>query len=199
MDLRQPCEIELRAALAALDIPQHRLAAIFSVEPRSVRRWRSGDRPIPAGVGLVAGLLFAGKVTLAEVEQIAFASARTPDFDPAVTDIKSEEPVLPESAAGGCAEPVVASPEFPEPSGPDPVGVDFAELGPGQCKWPFWGNERPSIYEARFCGAVPVAGSPYCVEHSLLAFKEHLEVPRSSQPRRKRSHFALLGPRFTQL
>ena len=44
---------EFRATLDALGIAQHRVAQLFGVGPRSVRRWQDGDRRIPCGIGIV--------------------------------------------------------------------------------------------------------------------------------------------------
>ena len=69
---------EFRATLGALGIAQHRVAQLFGVGPRSVRRWQDGDRRVPCGVGIVLRLLAAGMVTIAQVEQAAVAiPART--------------------------------------------------------------------------------------------------------------------------
>ena len=69
---------EFRATLDALGIAQHRVAQLFGVGPRSVRRWQDGDRRVPCGVGIVLRLLAAGAVTVDQVEQAAVAiPART--------------------------------------------------------------------------------------------------------------------------
>ena len=69
---------EFRATLAALGIAQHRVARLFGVGPRSVRRWQDGDRRVPCGVSLVVRLLACGAVTVDQVEQVAVAiPART--------------------------------------------------------------------------------------------------------------------------
>ena len=44
---------EFRETLGALGIAQHRVARLFGVGPRSVRRWQDGDRRVPCGVGIV--------------------------------------------------------------------------------------------------------------------------------------------------
>jgi hypothetical protein len=62
---------EFRATLGALGLAQHRVARLFGVGPRSVRRWKDGDRRVPCGVSIVIRLLAAGAVTIAEVEQAA--------------------------------------------------------------------------------------------------------------------------------
>src|SRR5262249_21776823 len=70
--------IELCAMLDTLGITQHRVAQLFGIGPRSVRRWQYGDRRVPCGVGIVLRLLATGAVTVAQVEQAAVpAPART--------------------------------------------------------------------------------------------------------------------------
>src|SRR5262249_49175349 len=62
---------EFHEMLSALGIARHRVAQLFGVGPRSVRRWQCGDRRVPCGVGIVLRLLAAGTVTIAQVEQAA--------------------------------------------------------------------------------------------------------------------------------
>jgi hypothetical protein len=62
---------EFHATLSALGLAQDRVAKVFGVGPRSVRRWQHGDRRVPCGVRIVLRLLAAGAVTLAQVEQAA--------------------------------------------------------------------------------------------------------------------------------
>src|SRR6516225_5389841 len=68
--------VEFRATLDALGLAQGRVAQLFGVGPRSVRRWQHGDRRVPCGVGIVFRLLAAGVVTVDQVEQAA-TPART--------------------------------------------------------------------------------------------------------------------------
>jgi hypothetical protein len=62
---------EFHATLSALGLAQDRVAKVFGVGPRSVRRWQHGDRRVPCGVRIVLRLLATGAVTLAQVEQAA--------------------------------------------------------------------------------------------------------------------------------
>src|SRR5262249_7656233 len=62
---------EFHKTLGALGIAQDRVAQLFGVGPRSVRRWQYGDRRVPCGVGIVLRLLAAGAVTVAQVKQAA--------------------------------------------------------------------------------------------------------------------------------
>jgi hypothetical protein len=49
-----------REVFAGIGIEQHRLARLFGVGARSVRRWQAGDRAVPVGVVIVARLMSAG-------------------------------------------------------------------------------------------------------------------------------------------
>ena len=68
---------EFRATLDALGIAQHRVAQLFGVGPRSIRRWQDGDRRVPCGVGIVVRLLACGAVTVDQVEAAVAIPART--------------------------------------------------------------------------------------------------------------------------
>src|SRR5262249_29161639 len=68
---RTPAATEFRETLGALGIAQHRIAQLFGVGPRSVRRWQHGDRRVPCGVGIVLRLLATKTITIAQVEQAA--------------------------------------------------------------------------------------------------------------------------------
>lgn len=59
---------QLRAALDRLNLTGVAAAELFGVEIRTVRRWVSGDSPVPDAVAIVLRLVVAGKVTLADVE-----------------------------------------------------------------------------------------------------------------------------------
>jgi hypothetical protein len=71
----QPTEInapiEFHAMLSALGLAQTRIAELFGVGSRSVRRWQHGERRVPRGVDIVFRLMAAGVVTIAEVEEAA--------------------------------------------------------------------------------------------------------------------------------
>jgi hypothetical protein len=62
---------EFCATLGALGLAQHRVAQLFGVGPRSVRRWLRGDRRVPYGVDIVLRLLAAGAITVTQVERVA--------------------------------------------------------------------------------------------------------------------------------
>src|SRR5437762_14196805 len=65
---------EFRATLGALGLTQHRVARLFGVGSRSVRRWRRGDRRVPCGVAIVTRLLAVGAITVTQIEQVAVPS-----------------------------------------------------------------------------------------------------------------------------
>src|SRR6516165_5795294 len=62
---------EFHETLGTLGIAQQRVAQLFGVGPRSVRRWQYGERRVPCGVGIVFRLLAAGVVTVEQVERAA--------------------------------------------------------------------------------------------------------------------------------
>src|SRR5262245_13745940 len=69
---------ELHMTLGALGLAQCRIAQLFGVGPRSVRRWQHGDRRVPRGVDILLKLVAVGAVTIAEVERAAIpVSAQT--------------------------------------------------------------------------------------------------------------------------
>src|SRR5262249_38885618 len=74
-DWRQPPHVtagrDLCETFGVLGLAQTRVARLFGVGPRSVRRGQPGDRRIPRGVGIVLHLLAAGTVTIEQVEEAA--------------------------------------------------------------------------------------------------------------------------------
>src|SRR5215468_589235 len=148
---------EFRATLGALGLAQTRVAEMFAVSPRSVRRWQRGDRRIPCGISIVFRLLAAGVITVDQVEQAAVpVPARTNG------SAKSEPPV-----------PLLVEPA-PEQSALAPalanLSLTTAEkvcaLTPEACRWPY-GDPRHSDFH--FCGN-SVAEKPYCDRHRTLAY-----------------------------
>jgi len=152
---------EFRETLGALGIAQRRVAQLFGVGPRSIRRWQHGDRRVPRGVGIVLRLLAAGAVTVAQVEEAAIP--------------------IP-ARINGSAKPEPPVPLLVEPA-PAPAtlvraeaaifadsGLTTAEkviaLAPGGCRWPCGDPRHSDFY---FCGD-PVAEKPYCQHHHALAY-----------------------------
>ena len=114
--------------LGALGIAQHRVAQLFGVGPRSVRRWQYGDRRVPCGVGIVLRLLAAGTVTVAQVEQAAVPiPARTNgSAKPEPPAPLFVEPVPEQSVATDVKAAAFADPTFADPTSADP-GLTTAE------------------------------------------------------------------------
>ena len=52
---------EFSAALKKLGFPQNRVAKLFGVSCRHIRRWQHGDRTVPRAVRLVINLLVAAE------------------------------------------------------------------------------------------------------------------------------------------
>jgi hypothetical protein len=67
---------EFHETLGELGIAQQRVAALFDVSPRAVRRWRDGERRVPRGVRILVRLLADGVVTVEQVEQAAVLPVR---------------------------------------------------------------------------------------------------------------------------
>jgi DNA-binding transcriptional regulator YiaG len=59
---------ELDRALMKLDMTQTAFAALVGVDPRTVRTWVGGARPMPLAATIVLRLLLAGKITIADIE-----------------------------------------------------------------------------------------------------------------------------------
>jgi GcrA cell cycle regulator len=100
---------EFHSALNTLGIEQQRVAALFGVGPRSVRRWQYGDRRVPCGVGIVFRLLATGAVTVEQVERAANpAKLATNRVEPEQSAAALESPLV--EPASDLAEPALAAP-----------------------------------------------------------------------------------------
>jgi hypothetical protein len=62
---------EFHAALNTLGLAQRRVAALFGVGARSVRRWQYGERRVPHGVRILVRLMADGVLSVEQVEQAA--------------------------------------------------------------------------------------------------------------------------------
>jgi hypothetical protein len=183
---------EFHEMLSALGIAQHRVARLFGVGPRSVRRWQDGDRRVPCGVGIVLRLLAAGTVTVAQVEQAAVpipartnGSAKPESPAPLLVESAMEQSALAGAKAAAFADPTFADPTFVDPTFADP-GLTTAEkvcaLTPEICCWPCGDPGHPDFH---FCGS-PVARRPYCGTHRAMAYV----APRTGSGRGTRIGFA---------
>ena len=151
---------EFRAALNGLGLTQHHIARLFTVNPRTVRHWRYGDRRLPRGVAIVLRLLATGVVTVEQVEAAALVSTQTNDgAKPEPPAPLLVEPALDQSALARARAAARADP-----------GLTTAEkviaLALGACRWP-GGDPRHSDFY--FCGD-PVAEKSYCKHHHALAY-----------------------------
>jgi hypothetical protein len=171
---------EFHEALGALGIAQQRVAALFGVGPRSVRRWQYGERRVPCGVGIVFRLLAIGAVTVEQVEQAAAPiSAPTngaapesgaPKYEGADTIEDDEQPAPLDSEAS--ADLAEAAPEQSAPLPLEPAlepvttAEKVAALNSKVCHWPC-GDPRHSDFH--FCGESTTA-PPYCDEHRAVAY-----------------------------
>jgi hypothetical protein len=160
---------DFREALAALGSTS-RVAKLFSVKPREVRRWRDG-RTTPRGVQILLELLVVGVISVVDIEHAAArvdgdagpGPAPTVDLDSLAAAVT---PVDPSSVAGKiCALP---------PS--------------GACKWPLGDIDDPARF--RFCRAPALAGQPYCSDHQALSVRPRIARAlklSSSRPDRRAS------------
>lgn len=147
---------EFGAAIAALGITQQRVARLFGVGPRSIRRWQDGDRRVPSGVSLVVRLLACGAVTVDQVEAVVAIPARTNGG----AKLEPPAPLLVAPAPEQSAEAAALA-------DPDLTTVEkVVALAPGACRWPCGDPARPDF---RFCGD-PVARGPYCKHHRAMAY-----------------------------
>jgi len=109
--------IELHETFNALGLPQTRIARLFGVGPRSVRRWQHGDRRVPRGVDIMLHLLAAGAVTIEQIEAVAVS--------------------IPVARTNGGAKP--------EPAPIPAVARAVYALAPGTCRWPIGDPRQPDF------------------------------------------------------
>jgi hypothetical protein len=152
---------EFARTLGVLGVTQHRAGQWFSVNARSIRRWRSGDRRVPAGVVIVCRLLAAKVVTAAQVEAVAAVPV------PARTN---GEPPAPLRAAPAPEEQPALAPRRARTAARADLGLTTAEkvvaLAADTCRWPCGDPQHPDFH---FCSA-PTAKPPYCPRHRAVAF-----------------------------
>jgi transcriptional regulator with XRE-family HTH domain len=134
---------EIRTALTALGIEQQRVAQLFGVDPRSVRRWQRGERRPPLGIGVILRLLAVGALT---AEQIA--AAATPNGN------------------GRAAAPIPATNGASVPAASATTAEQIWKLTSISCRWPIG---DPSHGDFRFCGC-QTTEPPYCTEHRAAAY-----------------------------
>jgi GcrA cell cycle regulator len=153
---------EFRATLGALGITQHRVAQLFGVGPRSVRRWQNGDRRVPCGVSIVIRLLATRMVTVVQVEQAAVpipARANGSAKLRATPTSLRVEPAPARAKAAPRADPGLATAE------------KVCALTPEACRWPCGDPGHPDFH---FCGN-PVTRRPYCERHRGMAYVASLK------------------------
>jgi len=154
---------EFRAALNGLGLTQHHIARLFTVNPRTVRHWRYGDRRLPRGVAIVLRLLATGVVTVEQVEAAALVSTQTNDgAKPEPPAPLRVEPAPEQSALA----PTLADPSLT-------TAEKIVALAPNACRWPYNDPRHPNFH---FCSR-PTAAPPYCNEHHIAA---HM-TPRPQQ------------------
>jgi hypothetical protein len=158
---RAAATTEFGTALDNLGIAQRRVAKLFGVSCRHIRRWQHGDRTVPRAVRLVINLLVAGAISIDQVEQAA---------DPVPTQTNGVKPALP-ARLHDEPEPKLPAPvePTPAPARADPslsTAQKVLALERGRCHWPL-GDPKDRAF--RFCGVLASAGSPYCAVHKCQA------------------------------
>src|SRR5262249_1214641 len=160
MDIRSVSwtRTEFRETLGALGLAQDRVAQLFGVGPRSVRRWRDGTRRVPHGVDIVLRLLAGGAVTIEQVERAAVPTpARTNGgADPGPLPPPPVPPAPEQSALQVAA---LANPGLT-------VAEKVLALAPGTCRWPCGNLHSPNFH---FCSH-PVTKGPHCEHHHVVAY-----------------------------
>jgi hypothetical protein len=144
-------DLEARETLSALGVSQACVARLFGVEPRAIRKWRRGDRPIPHGVGIVLQLLASGAVNLDQVEQAAAQAGGVDSGSASTVEIPADPDPL--------ALAVI-------PVDPDSIAAKIVALRLGDCRWPVGSIDDPAGF--RFCCAPATAGS-YCAAHHAMS------------------------------
>ena len=161
---------EFRAALNALGLTQMRVAELFNVSPRHVRRWWHGDRRIPHAVGIVCNILTTGMLTIEQIEAVAPVPGSAKGGPPAV-------PAPKQSAS--------ARAEMGAFAGLSPSAAAIVALDAKSCRFPLG---DPQDRDFRFCGD-PVVAGPYCARHHASARL----APRTGSGHRARVGFITPG------
>jgi transcriptional regulator with XRE-family HTH domain len=152
---------EFRTTLKALGLTQHRVAKVFGVDARSIRRWQHGDRRIVPAIRIVFRLLAAKVITIDQVEAAA-------DPSPIWTNGGAkEEPPAPLRVAPPPKQSVLACAEVAAFADLSPAAAAVVALTLGGCRWPLGGD--PQDRDFRFCND-PVSKPPYCPRHALQAY-----------------------------
>jgi hypothetical protein len=128
-----------------LGIEQCRLAQLFDVSPRCVRRWQRGERHLPRGIAVLLRLLITKTITVEQVEQASV---------PIPVRMNGHAKALPA---------LLREERPPERTTAEKV---FA-LALNACRYPIGDPQRPDF---RFCGCPSVAGKPYCARHFSMAY-----------------------------
>jgi len=145
---------EFGAALGELGLTQLRIAKLFNVSPRHVRRWQHGDRRVPPAARLVINLLVTRAISIDQIEQAAVSiSARTNG------SVKRSTPASLRVESAALAPAKLADPGLT-------TAAKVCALTPEACRWPCGDPGRPDFH---FCGS-PVAKGSYCEHHRDAAY-----------------------------
>jgi hypothetical protein len=153
---------EFRTTLKALGLTQHRVAKVFGVGARSIRRWQHGDRRIVPAIRIVFRLLAAKLITIDQIEQAAApVPART-------NSSAKEEPPAPLRAepAPACARQAHVARRRPARAKTAALVEKIVALASDACRWPYGDPQHPDFH---FCGKPTIKGS-YCECHRIQAY-----------------------------
>jgi hypothetical protein len=165
---------EFHQALSGLNLAQQRVAQLFDVSPRAVRRWQHGERRVPRGLEILVRLMTDGVVT---VEQLERAAVHRTNGGPEPAGVEDSPPLIDESllveppseAPTDLAEGLggtIVPPNVAQCAESVTTAEKVAALTSRSCRWP---HGDPASPEFRFCGEATTI-PPYCEEHRGVAY-----------------------------
>jgi len=180
---RAAAAAEFGAVLAELGLTQSRIAQVFNVTARCVRRWQRGERRLPRGICIVIHLLRAGAVTVDQVEQAALPvptrtngsaepAAAVPVPARANGNAKPEPHASLEKASQerslrlAVKTPALAAEAATFADSGLSTAEKVYELAANGCRWCEGDPQRPDFF---FCDATTEKG-PYCARHRARAY-----------------------------
>lgn len=67
---------QFQAAIDRLGLSQVGAAKLVGADPRTARRWASGERSVPEPVAILLRLMLAGKITASDIEAAKLGTGR---------------------------------------------------------------------------------------------------------------------------
>src|SRR5262249_15770323 len=154
-----PADIALTATLGALGLAQHRVAQLFGVGPRSVRRWRDGTRHTPRGVDIVLRLVAEGVVTIDQIEKVAIPAPVRANGNGSAHPELVEPVSAPSTTLAHIETATLVDPDLT-------TAEKVYALTSKSCRWP---HGDPKHSDFHFCGN-PIVHKSYCQYHRALAY-----------------------------